>query len=169
MFSQQVIQYIGELCRYLLAQPVISSELQHTVRLAIGNGLRQHIWREFQSRFQIKQIGEFYGATEGNAGLLNTDNTVGAVGFLSQIIPQSSLTKLVRVHPETGELVRGSDGLAVECCPGQPGTLVAKITRTLLPRSSPLVSSPASFWKPVLMYNWTSILLENRMFRKWKS
>jgi len=35
-----VIQYIGELCRYLLAAPPSPYDRKHNVRIAIGNGLR---------------------------------------------------------------------------------------------------------------------------------
>ena len=35
-----VIQYIGELCRYLLAAPPGAYDRKHSVRIAIGNGLR---------------------------------------------------------------------------------------------------------------------------------
>ena len=34
-----------------------------------GNGLRPQIWTPFVERFKVKQIGEFYGATEGNSNL----------------------------------------------------------------------------------------------------
>lgn len=34
-----------------------------------GNGLRAQIWKQFTSRFNVKQIGEFYGATEGNSNI----------------------------------------------------------------------------------------------------
>lgn len=34
-----------------------------------GNGLRPQIWEEFVKRFNIPQIAEFYGATEGNANI----------------------------------------------------------------------------------------------------
>lgn len=61
--------YIGEICRYLLAQPEKPVDKQHQVRIMFGNGLRAKIWHDFASRFNIKQIGEFYGATEGNANV----------------------------------------------------------------------------------------------------
>jgi len=41
------------------------------VRIAVGNGLRADIWAQFQERFGIARIGEFYGATEGNVATLN--------------------------------------------------------------------------------------------------
>jgi solute carrier family 27 fatty acid transporter 1/4 len=69
MFSYQVAQYIGEICRYLLTVPVCPEEKQHKVRLMYGNGLRPQIWEPFVTRFGIQQIGEFYGATEGNSNI----------------------------------------------------------------------------------------------------
>lgn len=72
------MQYIGELCRYLLNQPPREAEHQHRVRMALGNGLRQSIWTDFSSRFHIPQVAEFYGATECNCSLGNFDSQVGS-------------------------------------------------------------------------------------------
>lgn len=33
--------------------------------------MRPQIWESFVKRFGVKQIGEFYGATEGNSNLGN--------------------------------------------------------------------------------------------------
>lgn len=57
------------MCRYLLAVPRKPEDTSHNVRLIVGNGLRPQIWEDFQRRFNVKQIGEFYGATEGNSNL----------------------------------------------------------------------------------------------------
>lgn len=59
------------MCRYLLAVPPSEEDTAHKVRLMYGNGLRPQIWKHFAERFKIKQIGEFYGATEGNSNLGN--------------------------------------------------------------------------------------------------
>lgn len=72
----QIVQYIGEICRYLLSQPVRPSEKGHKVRLAVGNGLRPSVWEAFTQRFQVAQIGEFYGATECNCSIANMDGKV---------------------------------------------------------------------------------------------
>lgn len=72
----QIVQYIGELCRYLLNQPPREVENRHRVRMALGNGLRQSIWTEFSGRFNIPQVAEFYGATECNCSLGNFDSQV---------------------------------------------------------------------------------------------
>ena len=66
---KQVAQYIGETCRYLLAAPPRPEDKTHKVRLMFGNGLRPQIWEEFINRFNIPQVSEFYGATEGNANI----------------------------------------------------------------------------------------------------
>ena len=34
-----------------------------------GNGLRPQVWEEFVTRFNISNISEFYGATEGNSNM----------------------------------------------------------------------------------------------------
>lgn len=52
----------------------------HKVRLAIGNGLRAEIWREFLSRFGEIEIREFYASTEGNVGFINYAGKIGAIG-----------------------------------------------------------------------------------------
>ncbi|KAM8987133.1 long-chain fatty acid transport protein 1 [Ara ararauna] len=124
-----VIQYIGEICRYLLNQPVREAEAQHHVRLAVGNGLRPIIWEDFTKRFRIKQIGEFYGATECNCSIANLDGKVGACGFNSRILPGVYPIQLVKVNEDTMELIRDSQGLCIPCRPGEPGLLVGQINQ----------------------------------------
>lgn len=60
-----VLQYIGEMCRYALSAPAHDDDASSGLRIAIGNGLRPDIWAQFQERFGIGRINEFYGATEG--------------------------------------------------------------------------------------------------------
>ncbi|XP_033927799.1 long-chain fatty acid transport protein 1 isoform X1 [Melopsittacus undulatus] len=124
-----IIQYIGEICRYLLNQPVREAEAQHRVRLAVGNGLRPIIWEDFTRRFRIKQIGEFYGATECNCSIANLDGKVGACGFNSRILPGIYPIRLVKVNEDTMELIRDSRGLCIPCRPGEPGLLVGQINQ----------------------------------------
>lgn len=122
-----VAQYIGEICRYLLTVPPGPCDKKHKVRLMFGNGLRPHIWKAFTDRFAVNQIGEFYGATEGNSNLVNIDNKIGAVGFLPLCAFALYPVALLKVHEDTGEPVRGPDGLCVRCQPGEPGIFVGKI------------------------------------------
>lgn len=57
------------MCRYILAVPSKKEDNGHSVRLIFGNGLRPQIWSEFVKRFNIAQVLEFYGATEGNCNV----------------------------------------------------------------------------------------------------
>uniref|UniRef100_A0A8C9WA57 Very long-chain fatty acid transport protein n=1 Tax=Scleropages formosus TaxID=113540 RepID=A0A8C9WA57_SCLFO len=128
-YNCTVVQYIGEICRYLLSQPVRPSETQHQVRLAVGNGLRPSVWEAFMQRFRVAQIGEFYGATECNCSIANMDGKVGACGFNSRILPGVYPIQLVQVDEESMELVRDRHGLCVPCRPGEPGLLVGRINQ----------------------------------------
>ena len=112
-----------------MAQPPKASDKEHRLRVAIGNGLRPQIWKEFQTRFSIKQIGEFYGSTEGNSNVINIDNKLGAVGFNSVLITGFFRLKLFRVHEETGELLRDANGLAIPCQYNEPGEMVGRIAK----------------------------------------
>ena len=48
--------YVGEICRFLVNQPVSPLDKKHNVRRAIGNGLRANVWKDFDQRFNIKCI-----------------------------------------------------------------------------------------------------------------
>ena len=64
--------------------------------------MRATIWNEFQERFQIPKIVEFYGSTEGTAGFVNLNGHVGAVGYICPLIPSLTPIKLVKVNLDTG-------------------------------------------------------------------
>jgi fatty-acyl-CoA synthase len=63
--------YIGEMCRYLLSQPPGKLDREHRIRVMVGNGLRPEIWDQFQQRFAIAHVCEFYGSSEGNLAFVN--------------------------------------------------------------------------------------------------
>jgi acyl-CoA synthetase (AMP-forming)/AMP-acid ligase II len=117
-----VCLYIGELCRYLYNQPPGPDDRNHSVRCFVGNGLRPDVWDGFCERFGIERVGEFYGATEGNAETANFLNRSGTVGPL---LPWKM--KLAVWDTTRDELVRGPDGLAIVAKPGEPGVLLGKI------------------------------------------
>lgn len=122
-----VVQYIGELCRYLLQQAPRAEEKTHRVRMAIGNGLRPEIWADFQDRFGIPEIGEFYGSTEGNGALVNhcTDPTDrGAVGRLGTILMKIMGLRLVKFDVLEEEAIRGADSFCSDCDADEAGELL---------------------------------------------
>lgn len=125
-YNCTIAQYIGEMCRYILAAPPKANDGDHNIRMIYGNGLRPQIWTEFVERFNIKKVCEFYGATEGNANIVNVDNTVGSIGFISRIIPQVYPISIIRVD-ENGDPIRDARGLCTECRPNEPGVFIGKI------------------------------------------
>lgn len=128
-YNVTVIQYIGELCRYLLSVPESPLDGVHKVRVAIGNGLRADIWEKFKHRYRIPNIYEFFGATEGVAGYINLNNRTGACGryspFLKMLDPFPKL--LVKVDMDTGEVLRDRNGHCIPVKVGEPGLLVCAV------------------------------------------
>ncbi len=117
--------YIGELCRYLLAQPPRPDDRDHTLHRMSGAGLRADVWRAFQARFGIELICEGLGSTEANYGLTNVDNKVGSVGRLPY--PERSNIRVVRYDVETGQHLRNASGSLIECGPDEVGELIAEV------------------------------------------
>ncbi|HXC56987.1 MAG TPA: long-chain-acyl-CoA synthetase [Rhizomicrobium sp.] len=126
-YRATLFQYIGELCRYLLNAPATRFERDHAIRAITGNGLRPEIWRNFQQRFAIPRIVEFYGATEGNVSMLNYDGTVGAVGRIPSYMRRIMTTRIVKFDVEREAPVRGTDGFCRECADNEVGETIGKI------------------------------------------
>jgi solute carrier family 27 (fatty acid transporter), member 1/4 len=68
-YSCTAAQYIGEMCRYMLATSPSAADKDHQVRVMYGNGLRAPIWKKFVERFNIAEVREFYASTEGNTNI----------------------------------------------------------------------------------------------------
>ncbi|CAN9507172.1 unnamed protein product [Ophioblennius macclurei] len=123
-----VVQYIGEVMRYLCSTPKRDNDKDHKVRLAIGNGVRSEIWREFIRRFGNIQIREFYASTEGNVGFVNYAGKVGAIGRVNFFHKMLFPYLLVKYDTERDEPIRDANGLCMKVPIGETGLLVSKIT-----------------------------------------
>lgn len=113
-FNCNVFQYIGELCRYLVASSSSSPPTDEKTRgmapqgcviplsidYAFGNGLTSEIWLKFQSKYCIKNIVEFYLSTEGNCGLFNCFNKVGALGYVPRMFDFLYPVLILKISPE---------------------------------------------------------------------
>eukprot|EP01118_Nematostelium_gracile_P009623 TRINITY_DN3255_c0_g1_i2.p1 TRINITY_DN3255_c0_g1~~TRINITY_DN3255_c0_g1_i2.p1 ORF type:complete len:670 (-),score=150.90 TRINITY_DN3255_c0_g1_i2:798-2708(-) len=125
-----VFQYIGEVCRYLLSSPPTPYDRDHRLRMGFGNGLRPDIWSKFTERFNIPKLGEFYASSEGNASMINTIGTEGAMGFIPPLLARFVPLAIVKYDVTNDEIIRGSDGLCISCKDGEPGELLGKIVST---------------------------------------
>jgi fatty-acyl-CoA synthase len=124
-----LVQYIGELCRYLVNSPPHPKERLHKLRLACGNGLRPDVWPEFKQRFHIPHIVEFYAATEGNVTMFNFEGKEGAVGRIPWFLAHRFPTKVVRFDLELQQPVRNAQGFCIECDPDEPGEVIGRILK----------------------------------------
>jgi fatty-acyl-CoA synthase len=122
-----LFQYIGELCRYLLASPPQAQESQHALRLACGNGLRGEVWREFEQRFRIPQILEYYAATEGNFSLYNCEGRAGAIGRIPPFLAHRLPVTLVKFDLEAQAPARDGAGRCMRSAPHEPGEALGQI------------------------------------------
>ena len=129
-----IFQYIGELCRYLLAHASEASHQKemgrapaHRLRLAVGNGLAADVWEAFQQRFAVPRVLEFYAATEGNFSLYNAEGKVGAIGRIPPFLAHRFATAIVRFDDGTGEPARGDDGLCIAVARGEAGEAIGRI------------------------------------------
>ena len=120
--------YIGELPRYLLNQPSSEYEMiqkqKKTLKKMLGLGLRKKIWEQFQSRFKVEHIYEFYGLTEGHRTIYNADEVPGMLG---RLLLQG--LELVKVNPETGEFYEDENGFCVSCVPDDIGMILIKLEK----------------------------------------
>jgi acyl-CoA synthetase (AMP-forming)/AMP-acid ligase II len=132
-----IIQYVGETCRYLLSapprtDPVTGEDLdrKHAVRVAFGNGLRPDVWNRFKERFGIDTIAEFYGSTEGSFATWNmsrNDFSMGAIGRSGSLynLLLGRTVAIVAVDHDTELPHRDpKTNLCHRAAPGEPGELL---------------------------------------------
>lgn len=122
-----IFQYIGELCRYLARSEPHPLESAHRLRLCCGNGLHGDVWDQFQSRFHIPRILEFYAATEGHVSLYNCEGKVGAIGRIPAFLTHRFPVEIIRSDIDTGEPLRDDDGFCVRCTADEPGEAIGQI------------------------------------------
>jgi fatty-acyl-CoA synthase len=122
-----IFQYIGELCRYLMATPPSKNETAHRLRICCGNGLRADVWESFKSRFRIPRILEFYAATEGSFSLYNVEGMPGAIGRLPGFMAHRSPVALVKFDVETQAAARNADGFCMSCADGETGEAIGRL------------------------------------------
>lgn len=114
--------YVGELCRYLLNSPPSPDDHNNRLRVIIGNGMRPEIWDEFQRRFGVAHICEFYGASENNLAFVNAFNLKRTAGFC----PMSYA--IVRFDPESETPIKGADGFMQPVRKGEVGLLLCEVS-----------------------------------------
>jgi acyl-CoA synthetase (AMP-forming)/AMP-acid ligase II len=130
--NADIVNYIGELARYLLNAPSSPLDKQHNVRMVWGNGIRPDVWEAFRERFGIETINEIYGATDGHSTVWNKNrgefgSTAVAVRGPLWYMLNGGGEKRVRIDVDTEEVVRKPNGFAIECKAGETGEFINKV------------------------------------------
>ena len=98
--------------------------------------MRPEVWDDFQDRFGIPEIVEFYGATEGNGALINhcTERGArGAVGRLGYFLRKLRGIKIVKFDVTEELPVRDPlTGFCTECAHDEPGEMLIPISDSIL-------------------------------------
>ncbi|XP_014552700.1 hypothetical protein COCVIDRAFT_41166 [Bipolaris victoriae FI3] len=117
-----IIQYVGELCRYLLNGPKSPYERDHKVQMAWGNGMRPDVWELFRERFNIPVIHELFAATDGLGSSFNRNaGLIWNWKFRNQEV-------LVKMDLDAEEIVRDRKGFAIRCSVNEPGQVLYRLT-----------------------------------------
>jgi fatty-acyl-CoA synthase len=122
-----LVQYIGELARYLTNSAPHPREASHRIRLACGNGLRADVWERFTQRFAIPHVLEFYAATEGNLSLYNIEDKPGAIGRVPSFLAHRFPAAIVKFDHARGEPLRDADGRCIRCAADEVGETIGRI------------------------------------------
>jgi fatty-acyl-CoA synthase len=122
-----LIQYIGELCRYLLHATPQTYKLDHRIRMACGNGMAAEVWDEFKCRFQIPHIFEFYAATEGGISLFNIEGKRGAIGHVPAYLQHRFSPVLIEFDIVSEEPVRNDEGFCIRSTSDGVGEAIGKV------------------------------------------
>ncbi len=118
-----VVQYIGEICRYLLNYDDTINDSKghrdHKLRCMLGAGLTAESWRRWLDKFGDMEVYEGWGSTEANTNLINLDNYIGSCGR----VPDWNRTnfRLVRFDMETESHLLDEQGNYIACEPGEVG------------------------------------------------
>ena len=126
------LQYVGELCRYLVNAPEHPLERKHNLQEAWGNGMRPDVWEVFRQRFNIPLIHELYAATDGMGATFNNNfgefsrNAIGVRGLLWHRWNGGNEIR-AKIDPDSEEIVRGDDGYVIRAKINEPGEVLHKV------------------------------------------
>jgi fatty-acyl-CoA synthase len=124
-YSATTFQYLGEILRYLIAQPSSPLDRPNPLRALLGAGVTEEVWLRFEQRFGPVQIVESYGSSEGVIGIFNADGVPGSVGRAAPSLEER--LEIVTYDVGADRLARDPEGRLIACAEGEPGELLARL------------------------------------------
>ena len=139
--NANIIQYVGELCRYLVNAPPSPDDKNHNVHMAWGNGMRPDVWKVFRERFGIPVINELYAATDGMGGAFNrnegpfTEFAITKRGAIWNWLTKKNEIR-VKIDPDTEDILRDQNGFAIPVAVNEPGEVIHRIVDPSAPTAA---------------------------------
>jgi putative long chain acyl-CoA synthase len=123
-YGVTVASYTWTMLHALVYAPEQPGELHHGVRLFMGSGMPNGLWRRVQTRFAPARVLEFYAATEASAILVNVNGA--KVGSMGRQLPGSGEVRLAAFDVLSEQYRLGPDGFARACGAGEVGMMLAR-------------------------------------------
>jgi putative long chain acyl-CoA synthase len=123
-YGVTVASYTWTMLHELVDAPSQPGERHHPVRLFMGSGMPQNLWRRVEQRFEPARVLECYASTETGAILVNLGNA--KPGAMGRRLPGSPEVRLGAYDADNDQLVLGAGGFVRRCAPGEPGVLLAR-------------------------------------------
>lgn len=121
-YGVTILLYVGEICRYLMNAPPRPDDADNPAVKMVGSGMRPDIWHDFKRRFGIREVYEFYGASDGNMTFVNLFNLEDTVGM--GLTPFA----IVRFDTEREQPVLDDKGFMIPVAVGEVGLVIGKIS-----------------------------------------
>jgi putative long chain acyl-CoA synthase len=123
-YGVTVGSYTWTMLRELVEAPPHPNERHHPVRLFMGSGMPQGLWRRVVERFGASVV-EFYASTQGEVVLANVSGQ--KVGAMGRPLPGSARVRIAAIDLAAGKLESTPSGFARECEVDEVGVLVAEV------------------------------------------
>lgn len=123
-YGVTVVSYTWAMMRELVRRPVQPGETLPTISLFMGSGMPRGVCRRVLDRYPGTRVLEFYAGTEVDVVLANLQ--ASKPGARGRPLPGSAEVRLVEVDPDSGAVITGPDGYAVQSEVGAPGALLTR-------------------------------------------
>jgi putative long chain acyl-CoA synthase len=125
-YGVTVASYTWTLLDEVVDAPPSPAERHHPLRLFIGSGMPQGLWRRVEQRFSPARVVEFYASTEVGAILVNISGA--KPGAMGRPLPGSAEVRIARYDLRAQGLMLDRDGFAEECDVDEVGMLLARVS-----------------------------------------
>lgn len=123
-YGVTVVSYTWTMMREILDAESLDLLGNYPIRLFLGSGMPQGLWRRTTECFAPAKVLEFYASTEGDVVLANV---AGAkIGCKGRPLPGSADVRLAAYDPISGRLLEDDRGFVRECADNEVGLLLGR-------------------------------------------